>query len=573
MLNEKINIDFIEKERFSLYMNGMLRNYIGSIAIGLPLFYFIFKSQASMNTATIWFTLDAILMISVLFTYYSFYRYKDAFNMSTWQKISDIPVLIFSFHIAAAPWLWLQFNVDIYLYTMFIMIISLVGTITQTISYYFNRLIIFSIIPIVSLAIKAFMIAGEDSFEMCIVVFLVWFGLITYAHRIHKSLINSITLTFENLQARYNAERINKEKSQFFAAASHDIRQPLQAVNLLVNSLKSRNTCLEDELLFERLENSVDSMSELLNNLLDVSKLDAHVIVPHRQHICLTTILEKLHCEFKPILTVENINLTIKTTDEVVIADNILLEQVLNNLLSNAIRYTKSGDIFISTQSVPQGIKINVKDTGIGIAKADQEAIFLEFIQLNNLERDSAKGLGLGLSIVKRLCTLQDWPLALDSELGKGSCFSFILPKGKRESIKTIDKIDINKNLTAVDVIIIDDHEGIRYSLSNMLSEWGCNVRSFESAFDACTALDKHTSWQPNLIISDYRLLNNTTGIEAIEQIQKKLDYPTEAIMMTGDTAPERIKEVEDLGFMVLHKPIKPSKLRVMITHKMQFLL
>ncbi|NQZ05732.1 MAG: hybrid sensor histidine kinase/response regulator [Algicola sp.] len=573
VLDQKINKDVIEKERFVIYMNEMLRNYVGSIFIGLPLFYFIFQSQSSLNAFNIWFTLDAILMTTVLLTYYVFYQHYDAFHLSIWKKVSDIPLIVFSVHIAAAPWLFLQMEAGIYLYTMFIMIISLTGTITYTIAYYFDRLVLFSTLPLLSLAAKSYTMETNNLFEIYIILILVWTGLITFAYRINKSLVRSIVLKFEHIQARSNAERINAEKSQFIAAASHDIRQPLQAINLLVNTLKSGNTKPDDVVLFERLENSVESMSELLNSMLDVSKLDAHVIVPQPQHLCLAKLLNKLQNELKPFANAKGIDLVIEAEDNIVFADAILLEQVLNNLLSNAIRYTSSGNITLSAQHDSGHTKISVKDTGIGIASADSADIFLEFHQLHNPERDQKKGLGLGLSIVKRLCALQNWPLSLDSELGVGSCFSFNVPKGDRELIQVAEVVDMNKNLGAVDILIIDDHEGIRFSLSNMLSNWGCRVRAFESAENACEAINKLPTWKPNLIISDYRLRNNVTGIEAIDQVKTALNYPIEAIVISGDTAPAEIIKIEKSGLIVFHKPIKPAKLRVIISLKMKSII
>lgn len=573
MLNKKIDNACIENERFTLYMNEMLRNYIGSILIGLPLFYLIFQAHVSLNATKIWFSFDAILMISVFFTYYSFYKHYPKFHFSTWEKISNIPLVIFSLHIATAPWLFLPSEADIYLYTLFIMIISLIGTITHTIAFYFKKLVIFSTLPLLSLAIKFSTMEGNNSLEIYTTLILIWIGLISFAHRINKSLTNSIILKFENIESRTNAERINAEKSKFIASASHDIRQPLQAINLLVNTLKSRNTNAKDNLLFERLENCVDSMSELLNSLLDVSKLDAHVIVPNPQHICLKRLLKKLQGELEPFANAKGINLKIETESSTVFADEILLEQILNNLLSNAIRYTETGQITLFVQCDSQQIEISIKDTGMGIASADHEDIFLEFHQLHNPERDQSKGLGLGLAIVKRLCELQNWPLSLDSELEVGSCFSFKIPKGNSELIRIEEVIDMNKNLSTVDIIIIDDHEGIRYSLSNMLTDWGCNVNSFESADSACKALNQSSAWKPNLIISDYRLRNNLTGIEAIEQLRATLNYAIEAILISGDTSPEKIKEIEESGLTLLHKPIKPAKLRVVITQIMKPIL
>jgi len=569
-LNEQVNKELIEKERFTLYMNEMLNNYIGSILAGLPLFYFIFQSQSSVNAANIWFTLDAILMIVVLCTYYGFYQHYDTFHSSTWDKISNIQVIVFSLHIAAAPWLFLPLKADIYLYTMFIMIISLSGTVTHAIAYYFEKLVIFSALPLLSLAAKFYTMESDNYLEVYIAFALVWVALIAFAYRVNKSLIRSIVLKLEHLQARANAERLNGEKSQFIAAASHDIRQPLQAVNLLVDTLRSRNTNPKDEVLLERLENSVESMSELLNSMLDVSKLDAQVIVPQPQHFCLTTLLEKIQGEFEPLSRAKGINLIIEAEDHIVLADVILLKQVLSNLLSNAIRYTNFGDITLSVQNDSGKIKISVQDTGVGIASSDQDAIFLEFYQLGNPERDQNKGLGLGLSIVKRLCVLQRWPLSLDSKLSVGSCFSFSIPQGDKKLIQITDRPYTNNNLASVDVIVIDDHEGIRFSLSNMLSDWGCNVRSFESANDACEAIKQLPTWKPNLIISDYRLRNNLNGIAAINSVRTALNTPIEAILISGDTSPEIITEIEKSGLILLNKPIKPAKLRVIISRKMK---
>jgi signal transduction histidine kinase/CheY-like chemotaxis protein len=379
----------------------------------------------------------------------------------------------------------------------------------------------------------------------------------------------------KNFVLQTNAERLNTEKSQFFAAASHDIRQPLQAINFLVNALRTGNTKPKDDALFERLENSVESMSDLLNSLLDVSKLDAHVIVPKPQHLSLTPLLEKLQSELDPFAKAKGIKLVIECDNDTVLADAILLEQVLNNLLSNAIRYTHSGNIILSAQkdsknSDSEHINISVKDTGMGIASDDQYVIFNEFHQIHNPERDQNKGLGLGLSIVKRLCALQDWQLSLTSELGVGSCFSFKVLKGNSELIQVVNKVNMNKNLGAIDVIVIDDNESIRFSLSTIMSHWGCKIRTFESADDACKAIEQLPSWKPNLLISDYRLRNNVTGIEAIDKVKKWLNYSIQTIVITGDTAPEEIAKIERSGLTILHKPIKPAKLRLVISKKMR---
>jgi signal transduction histidine kinase/CheY-like chemotaxis protein len=376
-----------------------------------------------------------------------------------------------------------------------------------------------------------------------------------------------------NFVLQANTERHYSEKSHFFAAASHDIRQPLQAINFLASALRTKNTQPNDDALFERLENSVESMSDLLNSLLDVSKLDAQVIIPKPKHLSLTPLFERLQGELDPFTNAKGIKLIFEHTNDIVLADTILLEQVLNNLLSNAIRYTNTGNITVLAQSESEYINIKVKDTGLGIALDDQEAIFNEFHQVHNPERDQSKGLGLGLSIIKRLCLLQDWPLSLESELGVGSCFSFKVPKGNSELIQVVNKVNMSNSLGAIDAIVIDDNESIRFSLSTILSNWGCTIRTFDSADEACEAIDQLPSWKPNLLICDYRLRNNVTGLEAIDDVKKSLNYSIETIIITGDTAPSEIMKIQKSGFIVLHKPIKPAKLRFIISKKMKSII
>ena len=569
IFDQKISKELIERERFTLYMKEMLKNYIGSIFLGLPLYYFIFKSQVDVNTFKIWFTFDTVVLISVLLVFYRFYKAPSKFTLSYWINLSDIPLIIFTIYLALAPWLLIKSEQDIYLYTMFILLSSVMGIISHALSYYFYRLVIFSTLPLFSLAANFYTMEKDIPLDIYFIVILVWFGLIAFSYRIHKSLISAIVLKFEHIQARTNAERLNSEKSQFIAAASHDIRQPLQAVNLIVNTLKSGNVNPKDTLLFERLENSVNSMSELLNSLLDVSKLDAQVIIPKPQHLHLRTLLVKLQGEFEPLAIKKGITVELDVENCTVLADPVLLKQVLNNLVSNAIRYTNVGSVKLFVTKDSEGVKLSIKDTGVGICVEDQEVIFLEFRQLHNPERDQNKGLGLGLSIVKRLCELQHWPLSLNSEQGTGSCFSISIPEGDKKHVEVASIVDMNKNLSAMDIIVIDDHEGIRFSLTNTLTNWGCKVRAFESAEEACRAINGLPDWAPNLLISDYRLRNNKTGIDAINQVKEALNYTVKSILITGDTSPEIIKTIESEGRILLHKPVKPAKLRVIIAREM----
>ena len=573
LFDKNINSESIERKRFELYMKEMLPHFIGGVLTTAPFLYFIFKMQFSIDVAFIWFSIDAFFAAIVGLVYYLFYKRYEQFSFSAWKKISYIPLVIYSLYVASAPWLLLQTNSSIYLYTMIVMAISLTGTTAYAVAYYLPKYIMFLTLPLLSLAIKIAAMDIDNAAVIYGVLLFLWISSFSFSCHINKSLINSIELEYETAQARIDAERANTEKSQFIAAASHDIRQPLQAINLFVSTLKSKNENVESEILFERLEASVDGMSEMLNSLLDVSKLDAEVVIPQSKHSVLNALFKKIQNEYEHSAEQKNIQLAIDDKNCVAFVDLILLERVLTNLLANAIRYTDSGRVEMIASMDAENINISISDTGMGVPIEEQTSIFVEFYQLNNPERDRNKGLGLGLAIVKRLCVLQGWPLQLSSEIDKGSCFTISIPLGKKDLIKNVNVPKLAMNLQGVDALIIDDEEDIRFSLIHILESWGCKVQAFDSADEACDRLQSPPLWRPNLIISDYRLRNNKTGIEAIKQVRSALSESTAALVISGDTAPDRLREIEESGLTMLHKPIKPGKLRSVIHHKMKHVI
>lgn len=573
LLDKNLNADVIEKKRLDLYMIEMLPHFIGGVFTTAPFFYFIFRQQLTTDVTSIWFSLDAFFAVIVGLVYYLFYKQNESFSFSAWKVLSYIPLVTYCFYVSAAPWLLLQSNSSIYLYTMIVMLIGLTGTTAYAVAYYLPKHFIFLTLPLVSIAIKITTMEIDNTGVIYGVLLFLWVSSFSFAHHIHKSLIGSIEQEYETVQARIDAERANSEKSQFIAAASHDIRQPLQAINLFVSTLKDKNINPEDEIIFDRLEASVDGMSELLNSLLDISKLDAEVVTPQPQHLTLDAIFTKIQYEFETSASLKNIDLLTDANNSVVFADSLLIERVLSNLLANAIRYTDAGRIDLTAIIDSENVNIKVSDTGIGIPADEQVAIFTEFYQLNNPERDRNKGLGLGLSIVKRLCLLQNWSLQLSSETGQGSCFTISVPLGKKDLITHVASPKIALNLQGIDVLIIDDEKDICFSLTQALENWGCKVCAVESAEDACEKLESSPLWRPNLIISDYRLRNNKTGIEAIDQVRGLLSEDVVAMVISGDTAPDRIQEITSRGLTLLHKPIQPAKLRSIMHHKMKHVI
>ncbi|MDH3325904.1 MAG: ATP-binding protein [Gammaproteobacteria bacterium] len=403
----------------------------------------------------------------------------------------------------------------------------------------------------------------------------------------HKTLRESIILRFKNLDLigqltlqKEKAELANKSKTKFLAAASHDLRQPLHAISLFLGALEERLENQKEITIVHKIQKSSDSLNELLDSLLDISKLDAGVVQVQTEHFSIESLFQTMQNEFTAYADDKELKISFSHTTLWIDSDFKLLERIIRNLISNAIRYTNKGGVAVGCRRHQGKVQIVVYDTGIGIPQENINEIFIEFHQLHNTERDRSKGLGLGLAIVKRMTDLLGLALVIKSVPGTGSVFGIELPNATSSNqttnkisgdTKTISneyqtdltlEISDNTSLTGKTILIIDDEKEIRDSLSELLQNWRCNVISCASGDKAVQAL-KQNKTQPNIILADFRLRENETGIEAINKINAF--FPNAiipAIIITGDTAPDRIKETKKSGHSVLHKPVSPVKLK-----------
>lgn len=409
---------------------------------------------------------------------------------------------------------------------------------------------------------------------------LVFLGISTkIAHNTHKSVIAAIRLRFENLdlieqlkQQKETAEEANSAKSKFLAAASHDLRQPLHALSLFTALLDSENDKKRQQDLISKINHSQTALAGLLNTLLDISRLDAGIVEAELRAFSLKTMLDRLIPEFEPDAKEKGLYLQYVATEAVVISDPALLEIILRNLLLNAIRYTHEGGISIraveySHKTGDELIRIEVADTGIGIPLARQQEIFQEFHQLANAERDRAKGLGLGLAIVRRVSELLGHEINLESEVGKGSKFFVILPRGELNEVTTPEHTStVPYHLPKIIVMFIDDEDEIREGMHETLKKWGCIPMIAASGDDAVQELQK-TKQQPDVILADYRLRGGENGADAIRQVCTAIGKKIPALIITGDTAPERLREAKASGYTLLHKPLQPAQIRAFVRH------
>jgi signal transduction histidine kinase/CheY-like chemotaxis protein len=369
---------------------------------------------------------------------------------------------------------------------------------------------------------------------------------------------------------KQRAEEANIAKSKFLAAASHDLRQPLHALSLFVGALKTQIHYPAVRAVVSNIENSVQALDGLFHALLDVSKLDAGTVVPKPSNFWLDTLLLHLSSEYRDQAQAKGIDWDCDCVDTLVHTDPALLETVIRNLVSNAIRYTDHGGVRVRCDRRDGGIHLTIADSGVGIPLDKQQEVFGEFVQLHNPERDRNKGLGLGLSIVNRLTRLLRISYTFESTPGVGTRFTLVVPPG--DSSATIlsmnDKEDIGlaNALAGKTVLVVDDERDILEGTRVLLESWGALPILAESEADAA-ALLRGGGAAPDLVIVDFRLRDGVTGDQALHQLRACLGRPVPAIIVTGDTAPARLKEAAAAGFLLLHKPVKPAKLRLAMLH------
>jgi signal transduction histidine kinase/CheY-like chemotaxis protein len=362
-------------------------------------------------------------------------------------------------------------------------------------------------------------------------------------------------------------ELANLAKSRFIAVASHDLRQPLHALGLFVGQLRGHVESIEGRQLVERVDGAVVNMNELFSALLDISKLDAGVLVPDLTEFPVDRLLKRMEVTFAAIARAKGLSLRVVSSSAWVRSDIILLERILQNLVSNALRFVVHGGVVVGCRRRDGLLRIDVCDTGPGIPKDRQRDVFGEFYQLDGPRQDRHRGMGLGLAIVDRLCRLLGHRVELTSAPGKGARFAIFVPQAaaRAEMVAPLSHSHSSLDLPVGKLaLIIDDDAMNLESLRGLLANWGCRVATAatsEEALARCTA----DTQAPDIIISDYHLSSGTTGYEVIARLRNRFGPSVPAFLMSGDTAPERLREASASGFQLLHKPVPPMKLRLML--------
>lgn len=406
-----------------------------------------------------------------------------------------------------------------------------------------------------------------------LLIYLLW-----GAHKMNRLIGESLDNGFANVElvaqlqeqmqiadaARSTAVEANQAKSRFLAAASHDLRQPIHALGLFVSAVRPHVPGEAGQRIVDKITSSVSATEVLFNALLDVSRLDAGILTPEVKPFALAPLLARLSVEYAPRAAARGLVLRTRLREYNVISDPTLLERIIRNYLGNAIRYTNRGGMLLGCRRRGNALRIELWDTGIGIPADKRNAIYEEFYQIGNAGRDRTKGLGLGLAIVKRIALLLGHPIDVASQPGRGSRFSIdvpLAPPGEMTDLAVDAAALVDDTLlVGACVMVIDDEADVREAAEVLLKQWGCLVLTADSGAQALVLL-RRKDVAPDVIFSDYRLRDGETGIAAIAAIQQVYgNIPS--VLITGDTAPDRLKEAATSGYLLLHKPLNAWRLK-----------
>ncbi len=404
----------------------------------------------------------------------------------------------------------------------------------------------------------------------------VWFSRRILPYHAHDGAVEGVVITFTNITerirsanaleaAKQQAELANVAKSRFLAAASHDLRQPLQTLALLQGLLAKMVVGEGAQRLVARLDLTLGAISGMLNTLLDLNQIEAGTVRTEMVSFPIAGLLERMRDEFSFHAESQGLQLHVVRSSQVVISDPHLLEQMIRNLLSNALKYTEKGKVLLGCRRREGKLCIEVCDTGIGIPSDELKAIFDEYHQLDNAARERSRGLGLGLSIVQRLGKMLGHPVRVRSRPGKGSIFSIEV---KLEHAPAVEKINLHRPPTPVasvgrgagDILIVEDDTDVCELLELLLKNEGHRVAAVHEGLAAIALLERGAI-RPDLIIADYNLPNGMDGLEVITRLRETTQRNVPAIILTGDITTSTLRRVAGQHCVQLNKPIKPAEL------------
>ena len=385
-------------------------------------------------------------------------------------------------------------------------------------------------------------------------------------HNLQQQIAQREQIEQDLRDARDAAQAANRSKDKYLAAASHDLLQPLNAARLLIATLRERQLPSVEQVLVERTHQALEGAEDLLTDLLDISRLDQAAVKPDVALYRLDEVFAPLVSEFQSVAQAAGLNLRVHTGHYAVRTDLRLLTRILRNFLSNACRYTDEGCILLGARRRGDCLRLEVWDTGRGIAADRLEAIFLEFNQLDVGRAADRKGVGLGLAIVERIAEILGYPIAVRSWPGRGSMFSIEVPLSAEMPV-AISQLPVQPStgnpLPGRRLLVIDNEVSILESMSALLGQWGCEVLTATDQAGALVALQGRA---PELILADYHLDHGVVGCEVVKHLREHFACKIPAVIITADRTDQCRRALRRLEAPLLNKPVKPGKLRAVLS-------
>ncbi|SCW38143.1 MULTISPECIES: hybrid sensor histidine kinase/response regulator [unclassified Pseudomonas] len=385
-------------------------------------------------------------------------------------------------------------------------------------------------------------------------------------HNLQQQIVQRELIEQQLRDARDAAQAANRSKDKYLAAASHDLLQPLNAARLLIATLRERQLPTAEHVLVERTHQALEGAEDLLTDLLDISRLDQAAVKPDLAPYRLDELLGPLVSEFQSVAGAAGLELRVRFGDEAVLTDLRLISRILRNLLSNACRYTTQGGILLAARRRGGRLSIEVWDTGRGIAADCLESIFLEFNQLDVGRAADRKGVGLGLAIVERIAHILGYRVKVRSRPGRGSVFSIEVPLSSEKPLP-VSQVPVQavagNPLPGRRLLVIDNELSILQSMAALLGQWGCEVLT---ATDEAGALDVLQGRAPELILADFHLDHGVVGCEVVKHLREHFHQAIPAVIITADRSDQCRRALRKLGAPLLNKPLKPGKLRAVLS-------
>lgn len=561
--------------------------------LGLLIFSLVYWTHVDHGVLLAWMAVILSLSALRLLHYLRYRRDTQADNarILDWSRSWRVLLHLQALAWAAGIWLFYGKGGHLQMLTMIVVTFSYCLAVIHLLAFVPKDLTLFLSLVLLSLVLN---IALDQALpyrsELALTLGVLYLVTLVLGRTYHRTLRDAMVLKVrtEALAEQLRAEKLLAEesrraalaaslaKTQFFAAASHDLRQPLHALGLFAEALRERTRDPEAARLINSINESVDALEGLFGELLDITRIDSGSIDVNLKPVSMKDLYARLRLQFEPVAFEKGLMLSFRGEHLVLHTDSVIVERILRNLVSNALRYTEDGGVLVSCRMRQGQILLQVWDSGMGIAPSALPRIFDEFFQVQSsrpMEGHHRKGLGLGLAIVKRLSSLLQTSVTVRSHVGHGSVFGLLLPAGKLEKsvVPDLNRTVPGLSLEARLIVIVEDDAAVTEGLVVLLQAWGAEVLAFDSEEAVTRWARSDIARRPDLLLLDYRLPDGATGIDALRSVRqvfagKAADVP--AIIVTGSTMSHEL-EAQANDFHVLIKPVVPNKLRAMIAFKL----